>query len=196
MNVPSTPDKRGEFADWKNPWPIRGVVQGEPKLTAGAEALRAAGYRVLFDVEPVPEDADEFQDHLNNSAAVRMFNELRMAYVAARLAPDWPRHVRRSGLTVVVRELHVAYDSEGWMHERYVGAMRLAQRRGKAGVLEQSLAEADTGRSLARAWLVQLLVSADGVIAWPDWYWEMIATVEGGPIPEVEVARVPWGPTT
>jgi len=81
------PDKRGEFADWKNPWPIRGVVQGEPKLTAGAEALRAAGYRVLFDVEPVPEDADEFQDHLNNSAAVRMFNELRMAYVAARLAP-------------------------------------------------------------------------------------------------------------
>jgi len=189
------PDKRGEFADWKNPWPIRGVVQGEPKLTAGAEALRAAGYRVLFDVEPVPEDADEFQDHLNNSAAVRMFNELRMAYVAARLAPDWPRHVRRSSLTVVVRELHVAYDSEGWMHEHYVGAMRLAQRRGKAGVVEQALVEAGTGRSLARAWLVQLLVSADGAIEWPDWYWDMIATVEGGPTPDVDVARVPWGPT-
>ena len=142
--------KRGEFADWQNPWPIRGVVQGEPKLTAGAEALRAAGYRVLFDVEPVPEDADEYQDHLNNSAAVRMFNELRMAYVAARLAPDWPRHVRRSGLTVVVRELHVVYDSEGWMHERYVGAMRISQRRGKAGVVEQALVDAGTGRSLAR----------------------------------------------
>jgi acyl-CoA thioesterase FadM len=187
--------KRGEFADWQNPWPIRGVVQGEPKLTAGAEALREAGYRVLFDVEPVPEDADEFQDHLNNSAAVRMFNELRMAYVAARLAPDWPRHVRRGGLTVVVRELHVIYDSEGWMHERYVGAMRISQRRGKAGVVEQALVDADSGRSLARAWLVQLLVSTDGVIEWPDWYWETIATVEGSPIPEVEVARVPWGPT-
>ena len=196
MSVPSTPEQRGEFADWKDPWPIRGVAPGEPKLTAGAEALRAAGYRVCFDVEPIPEDADQFQDHLNNSAAVRMFNELRMAYVAARLAPDWPRHIRRSKLTVVVRELHVAYDSEGWMHECYVGAVRISQRRGKAGVVEQALVEADTGRSLARAWLVQLLVSGDGVIEWPEWYWEMIATVEGGPTPEVDVARVPWGPTT
>jgi hypothetical protein len=37
-------------------------------------------------------------------------------------------------------------------------------------------------------------VSTDGVIEWPDWYWEMVATVEGEPTPEVEVARVPWGP--
>ena len=41
------------------------------------------GFRVVFDVETVPEDGDRYQDHLNNGAPVRMFNELRMAYVAA-----------------------------------------------------------------------------------------------------------------
>ena len=194
--TPSTPEQRGESADWRNPWPIRGVAPGEATPSVGVDTLRDDGYRVSFDVEPIPEDADEFQDHLNNSAAVRMFNELRMAYVASRLAPDWPRHVRRSNLTVVVRELHVRYDSEGWMHERYIGATRITQRRGKAGIVEQALVETTTGRSLARAWLVQLLVSVDGVIEWPEWYWEMVAAVEGAPVPEVDAARVPWGPPT
>jgi len=188
-------EPRGQNADWKNPWPPRGIVQGEPQPSAGVEALAADGYRVIFDVTPMPEDADEFQDHLNNSAAVRMFNELRMAYVAARLAPDWPRYVRRGNLAVVVRELHVQYDSEGWMHEGYVGGTRISQRRGKSGIHEQHLVEASTGRSLAQAWLVQLLVGADGrVIEWPDWYWEKIAEVEGTPALTNDVTRVAWGP--
>jgi acyl-CoA thioesterase FadM len=187
-------DRRGEGADWQNPWPPRGIVQGDPAPSAGVDALRADGYRVIFDVTPMPEDADEYQDHLNNSAAVRMFNELRMAYVAARLAPDWPRHVRRNNLAVVVRELHIAYDSEGWMHEKYVGGTRIAQHRGKAGIHEQHLVEATTGRSLARAWLAQLLVGADGVMQWPEWYWEKIAEVEGTPALVKDPARTPWGP--
>ncbi len=188
-------ERRGQSADWTNPWPPRGIAQGDPQPSAGVDALTAEGYRVSFDVTPMPEDADEWQDHLNNSAVVRMFNELRMAYVAARLAPDWPRYVRRGSLAVVVRELHVQYDSEGWMHERYVGGTRISQRRGKAGIHEQHLVEATTGRSLAQAWLVQLLVGADGkVIDWPEWYWETIATVEGAPARELDGARQPWGP--
>jgi acyl-CoA thioesterase FadM len=123
-----------------------------------------------------------------------MFNELRMAYVAARLAPDWPRYVRRGDLAVVVRELHVAFESEGWMSERYVGGTRISQHRGKAGVHEQRLVEAETGRPLARAWLVQLLVAKDGVIDWPDWYWEKIAEVEGVPALTADPVRTPWGP--
>jgi acyl-CoA thioesterase FadM len=171
------------------------VRQGEPAPSPGVDALRGDGYRVVFDVEPIDADRDEYQDHLNNHAAVRMFNELRMAYVAARLAPDWPRFVRRSSLTVVVRELHVLYESEGWMHDRYVGGIRWAERRGKAGLLEERLVEATTARPLARAWVVQLLVTPDGVDAFPDWFWEMVAGVEGGPIPERDAtARAPWGP--
>jgi acyl-CoA thioesterase FadM len=146
----------------------------------------------VFDVEPIPADADVYQDHLNNTAAVRMFNELRIAYVAARLAPDWPRYIRRGSLTVVVRELHVEYQSEGWMHERFVGATRWAARRGKAGLVEQRLVEADTGRPLARAWVVQLIVGADGVESFPDWFWEQVGDVEGGPVPVLTTTRRDW----
>ena len=185
---------RGEGADWSNPWPVVGVRQGEPAPSAGVDALRADGYHVLFDVEPVDADRDEYQDHLNNTAAVRMFNELRIAYVASHLAPDWPRYVRRAG-TVVVRELHVLYESEGWMHDRYVGSIRWAERRGKASLLEERLVEATTARPLARAWVVQLLVTPDGVAAFPDWLWAMVAEAEGGPVPAADGAtRAPWGP--
>jgi len=188
-------DKRGVGADWQDPWPVVGVRRGAPAPSGGADALRAEGYRAVFDVETIEADRDTYQDHLNNTAAVRIFNELRVAYVASHLAPDWPRFLRRGALSVVVRELHVQYDSEGWMHERYVGAMRVALRRGKAALVEQHLVEATTGRSLARAWIVQLLVGGEGVVAWPDLYWDLAATVEGGPIPsDDDGARHPWGP--
>ncbi|MEX2254305.1 MAG: thioesterase family protein [Acidimicrobiia bacterium] len=188
------PTRRGETADWRDPWPSQGVRQGEPQPSPGVDSLRAEGFRVVFDVETVPEDGDRYQDHLNNGAPVRMFNELRMAYVAAHLAPDWARYVRRSSRTVVVRELHVQYESEGWLHEEFVGATRWAARRGKAGLVEQRLVEAASGRPFARAWVVQLLVGAEGVEHFPDWFWEAVAGIERGPIPEWPSDRRPWGP--
>ena len=195
MSVPRIPARRGQSADWSDPWPVDGITQGEPEPSAGVDALRAEGYRMVFDVVPIDADRDEHQDHLSNIGAVRLFNELRVAYVASRLAPDWPRFVRREGRTVVVRELHVQYDSEGWMDDRYVGAVRWALRRGKSTLLEQRLVEATTARSIARAWVVQLFVTPGGVEAFPDWLWEMVAEVEGGPVPESDGAsRAPWGP--
>lgn len=189
-------EARGRDADWRNPWPVTGVRPGAPERSAGAAALRADGFTVIFDVDPVDADRDEYQDHLNNTAAARMFNELRTAYVAGRLAPRWPKFVRREGMTVVVRELHVRYDREGWMHERYVGATRYVQRRGKAAYVEQRLVEAVTGESLARAWIVQLLVGSDGrAAAWPAWFWDLVADTQGAPVPEVATTdRPPWGP--
>ena len=67
---------------------------------------------------------------------------------------------------------------------------------GKAGIMEQALMEAETGRALAHAWVVQLLVGPDGKVTdWPDWYWPMIEAVEGRPIPTVmDPVRIPWGP--
>ena len=185
---------RGQDADWRDPWPVKGVRPGEPEPSPGVTALAEDGFVAVFDVETLETDRDEYQDHLNNAAVVRIFNELRTAYIAARFAPDWPRLVRRQALTVAVRELHVLYESEGWMHERYVGATRVAQRRGKAVVLEQRLVEASTARPLARAWILQLLVGADGVTDWPDWYFELVAEVQGAPVPAVAATRTPWGP--
>ena len=81
------------------------------------------------------------------------------------------------------------------MDDRYVGAVRWALRRGKSTLLEQRLVEATTARSIARAWVVQLFVTPGGVEAFPDWLWEMVAEVEGGPVPESDGAsRAPWGP--
>jgi acyl-CoA thioesterase FadM len=189
-------EARGRDADWRNPWPVNGVRPGEPEPSAGVAALRADGFTVVFDVDPVDADRDEYQDHLNNTAAARMFNELRIAYVASRLAPRWPKFVRQEGIAVVVRELHVLYEREGWMHERYVGATRYAQHRGKAAVVEQRLVEATTAAPLARAWIVQLLVGSDGrVTAWPAWFWEMVHEVQGAAVAVVDDAdRPPWGP--
>ena len=187
-------ERRGSGADWADPWPVVGVRRGGPAPSPAVDALVAEGFRAVFDVDPIAADEDVHQDHLNNTAAVRMFNELRIAYVAAHLAPDWPRHIRRVGATVVVRELHVEYQSEGWMHERYVGATRWAARRGKSGLIEQRIVEATTARPLARAWVVQLLVGDEGVAEFPDWYWEMVATVEGGPLASLDGTRRVWGP--
>jgi len=36
-------------------------VQGEPQASPVVDALKADGYGVIFDVTPMPEDADEFQ---------------------------------------------------------------------------------------------------------------------------------------
>jgi acyl-CoA thioesterase FadM len=189
-------EARGRDADWRNPWPVTGVRPGEPEPSPGVTALRAEGFNVVFDVDSVDADRDEYQDHLNNTAAARMFNELRIAYVASRLAPRWPKFVRREGMAVVVRELHVLYEREGWMHERYVGATRYVQRRAKAAIVEQRLVEATTAAPLARAWIVQLLVGSDGRVAdWPSWFWEMLHEVQGAAVDVIDDAdRPPWGP--
>ena len=190
-------DGRRQWADtdWNDPWPVVGVHRGAPAPSAGADALRADGFAVAFDLEPIPADTDRHQAHLNNAAAVRMCNELRVAYVAARLAPEWPSFIRRNGGTIVVRELRVEYQSEASMDERFVGATRWAARRGKSGLVEQRLVEQSTGRAVARAWVVQLYLGPTGAVEpFPDFYWDLVARVEGGPVPVVEDARQPWGP--
>lgn len=181
--------------DWRDPWPVRGVGRGEPMPSVGADALRADGYRYVADVEAIEGDHDAWQRHLNNTAPTRMFNELRVAYVAANLAPDWPRHVRRGGLAVVVRELHVLYETEATVDEGFVGGTRVVRRQGKAGFMEQRLVEATAARPVARAWLVQLVVRDGAAAEWPPWYWEMVGRVEGHVISELAPApRAAWGP--
>ena len=164
-----------------------------PPPSAGAAALLREGYRFVVPVEPGPDDFDR-QGHLNNAAIVRIFNDLRITYVQERLDIRWREHLDAERLVVAAREVHVLYESEGLPGEEYVGAMRYVRREGRAAIIEQCLTEASAARTVARAWVVQLLVREGAVVDWPDFYFDLVAAVEGAPIEQRPSFRRPWGP--
>jgi acyl-CoA thioesterase FadM len=163
-------------------------------VNAGAAALRADGYRFVIPVVPAPGDFDA-QGHLNNASTVRLFNDLRVAYVRGEVGDEWVETIRRERLVVAAREVHVLYESEGFPDDAFVGGLRYVRREGKAAVLEQRLVEAETSRGVARAWVVQLLVQDGKVVDWPDSYFSRVSQIEGREIP-TGPRRPPeeWGP--
>ena len=162
--------------------------------SVGADTLRADGYRFVVDVVPEPADFDA-QGHLNNAATVRLFNDLRGAYVRGEIGAGFTELLRRDGLVVAARELHVLYESQGLPLESFVGALRYVRREGKAAVLEQRLVEAATGRAVARAWVLQLLVQRGTVVEWPELFFARVGASEGREIPSGPRRPAPeWGP--
>jgi acyl-CoA thioesterase FadM len=171
-----------------------GVTAVDESRGRGAAALLADGYRFVQRVAPAPDDFDA-QGHLNNAATVRLFNDLRVAYVRDEVGDVWIEMLRRDRLVVAAREVHVLYESEGRPGEEFVGALRYLKREGKAALLEQRLVEEATGRPVARAWVLQLLVQEGTVVDWPDAYFARVAEIDGREIP-VGPRRPPedWGP--
>jgi acyl-CoA thioesterase FadM len=160
----------------------------------GEDALAADGYRFVGPVAPRADDFDG-QGHLNNASTVRLFNDMRVAYVHGRVGSWWSDEIRANGFVIAAREVHVLYESEGRPGEEFVGGMKYVGRRGKALVLEQRLLEAGTGRSIARAWVVQLLVQQGKVVDWPARYRERVAEIEGRVLPSTPRSEAkPWGP--
>jgi len=166
-------------------------VSGE--VIEGERVLRGDGYRFLAPVVAVAADFDA-QGHLNNAATVRLFNDLRIAYVQGEVGFEWTQRLRRETLVVAAREVHVLYESEGFPGEEFVGGMRYVRREGKASVLEERIVEAVTGRPVARAWVVQLLVQNGTVVEWPDLYFDRVAAIEGRAIPIGPRRHDRWGP--
>jgi acyl-CoA thioesterase FadM len=161
--------------------------------SVGATALYDDGYRFVVPVDPEPASYDA-QGHLNNAAIVRIFNDLRIAYIHQRIGSRWTDHLRSEQIVVVAREVHVLYESEGLPGDEYVGAMRYVRREGRAAVIEQRLIEAGSARPVARCWVVQLLARAGQVASWPDFYFRLVAEVEGNEIEQRPSVRREWGP--
>lgn len=152
------------------------------------------GYRFVEPVQLTTEHIDH-QGHLNNAAVARILNDLRVAYIYAGPGERWRDHIRREGLTVVVRELHIAYDREATIDDELVGCVRVSARRGKAKIVEQRVVDAARDLVVARAWAVQLLVRSGAVIDFPEFYWDAVAVAEGHVIPrEPRAPKTPWGP--
>jgi acyl-CoA thioesterase FadM len=168
-------------------------ARGE-QIGDGMAVLRDDGYSFATSIETLEDDFDA-QGHLNNVAAVRYFQDLRIGYVMARLAPRWTDHLRDERLVLVARELHVLYETEGMPGESFVGAARVRTRQGRAGIMEERIVEATAGRPVARAWVVQLLVRDGRVVDYPDWYWDLVEHSDGAPVHVLDKrARAPWGP--
>jgi acyl-CoA thioesterase FadM len=161
---------------------------------AGFGALAEDEYSFVCPVLPAGDDFDA-QGHLNNAATVRLFNDLRTRYVYEQVGAWWVEALRTNGWVVAARELHVLYESEGFPGESFVGAVKYVARDGKAAILEQRIVEATSGRPIARAWVVQLLVQQGTVVDWPDRFFEQVAEIEGRAIPAGprSPARA-WGP--
>ena len=51
--------------------------------------LARAGFRFVVPAPTLPDDFDR-QGHLNNAAIVRVFNDLRIAYVHQAVGEWWP----------------------------------------------------------------------------------------------------------
>jgi acyl-CoA thioesterase FadM len=169
------------------------VEPSGPERT-GRKSLLDDGYPFVAGVDTGTDDFDT-QGHLNNAAIVRLLNDLRMGFVHSCLGQRWTDHLGAEGVVVVARELHVLYETEGLPGESFVGGVRVSRRQGKAGIVEQRLVESAAGRPIARAWVVQLLVREGVAVPWPDWYWELVAGAQGGPVPgAAPVARPAWGP--
>jgi acyl-CoA thioesterase FadM len=158
-----------------------------------SDAPTIEGFRFVVGVTPAADDFDG-QGHLNNAATVKIFNDMRIAYVQGEVGAEWREHLVRERLVVAARELHVLYDSEGLPGESFVGGMRYVRREGKAAILEQRLLEATTMRSIARAWVLQLLVHDGTVVDWPDLYFARVAEIEGRVIEQRPRAERAWGP--
>jgi acyl-CoA thioesterase FadM len=154
------------------------------------------GYRYVVPVTLTPDHIDA-QGHLNNAAVARILNELRVAYIAAGPGMRWGEYLHADGVrrTVVVRELHIAYDREVTIDDDLLGCVRVSARRGKAKIVEQRLVDAARDLPVARAWAVQLFVEDGEVREFPAFYWEAIQVAEGRVIPvEPRSPAVPWGP--
>jgi len=155
-----------------------------------------AGYRYVVPVE-LHADHIDGQGHLNNAAVARIFNDLRVAHIGAGPGVRWGEYLRTPGVrrTVVVRELHIAYDREATIDDVIVGCVRVSARRGKAKIVDQCIVDAVRDVPIARAWAVQLFVEDGAVGEFPDFYWDSIAAAEGRIIPaEPRGPVVSWGP--
>ena len=162
-------------------------------VSAGERALRDDGYRFVVPIE-LPDDAYDGQGHLNNAAVAQIFNDLRIAYMI-EAHPELGAQLGAQGYVVAVREMHTLFESQGLPGERFVGASRIEGRRGRAQITEQRIVEASTGRPVARAWLVHLLLRDGQVVDWPQEYWATLVAIEGRPMPELpRIPQAPFGP--
>jgi len=168
---------------------------GLPVRVDGAATGVLAGFSCIVDLTP-PDDFFDWQGHLNNAFAAKLLESARVTYLGEGVGAEFRRRLWESAF-LVVRELHVSYETEGFPDDEYRCGIRVASRTEKSFTIEQVLIDRATQRVIVRAWLVMLIVGRDTerVIPIPDWYWQRVEQLEGRAIPpDTAAPRRRWGP--
>jgi acyl-CoA thioesterase FadM len=151
-----------------------------------------ADFPYVRPVTVTPADGD-VQGHLNNVAAVRLFQDLRVQFVLERLAPG--AVALYDDVVVVVADQHVHYASQGSLDETYTGGLRVLGRTDKAYCYDEILWAGE--RVVARCRLVELFVSRSTgrVMTLPDEFVERLSAAAGRSVPhltELPLPRLAW----
>lgn len=152
-----------------------------------------AGYPVAMKVDPRPEHYDT-QGHLNNVAAIRIFQDIRVIYMRDRVGRRRLNLLPRE-YVIGVRELVTSYLTEARPGEQLYAGCRVLGRSRRSWCFDEVITTAD--RVVARLRLIECAISEGKAIEVPAALWAAVEAVEGRDLPvrELPVGRTPWDVT-
>ena len=144
-----------------------------------------AAFPLAVDVATTPRHYDE-QGHLNNGAAVLLFNGLRRRYVQELLALHGGAGLVAAGEVVGVRELACRYESEARPGEDLRGGCRVLGRSRRSWLYDQLLVTGE--RIVARCRVIECVIRDGAAVEVPAAFWRIVEAAEGrtmgpGPLP-------------
>lgn len=143
------------------------------------------GYAFVVDVATTPRHYD-VQGHLNNGAAVLLFNSVRLRYVQELLLAGGGGGLVAEGQVVGVRELVCRYESEARPGEELRGGCRVLGRSRRSWLYDQVLVTGE--RLVARCRVVECVIRDGAAVEVPAAFWRIVEAAEGramgpGPLP-------------
>jgi acyl-CoA thioesterase FadM len=133
----------------------------------------------------------DVQGHLNNVAALEIFQELRVRYMGGLVGRREMGLVARDHV-VGVRELVTSYITEARPGEPLVGHCRILGRSRRSWAFDEVITTGE--RVVARCRVVECAIGDGRAIEVPEPFWARVQQVEGRELPvrELPVGRTPW----
>ena len=162
-------------------------------MSAGERVLRDDGYRFVVPIATVADDFDA-QGHLNNAATVRLFNDLRVAYVRGEVGFDGSRPCAATRSWSRPRKCTCCTRRRVSRASRSSAGCATSAARARPPCSRNGWSRRRPGGRSRVRWVVQLLVQDGSVVEWPDLYFVRVAEIEGREIPVEPRRHTPWGP--
>ena len=148
------------------------------------------GYPAALQITPRPDHYD-VQGHLNNAAAIRIIQDLRVTYMRDVLGRRRIEGMAR-GHIVGVREMVTSYIAQAHPGEQLYGGCRILGRSRRSWCFDELICTAD--RVVVRCRLIECAIHDGRAVEVPADFWAAVEQAEGRelPIRELPVGRTPW----